>query len=222
MSEDKQTPVIDEAAEQHREMLQSGLTVMTDAADLINTAADKRVRRVREHYFVNNLLPIVRKWLRNDKEDPAEVGVWLNVADGLNNDIIIVDANDKEMFRLPPPFIDIPTRTVNIGATRHASIHQIVQQQDHLDRNGDQRAVYEIERSISDIFAPKPEDEAKRRNTFLLIGIYHRYSLPMEELLGARAEEILTAIKNFDDGTPIFDKHLPGAIDETSEEHYVY
>lgn len=174
------------AAGEHKAHLDN----LDDACSLINNYVEKQIRHIPEHYFVKVLLPLMRGWLRGD---PVEIGIWLNVADGLDRQIVVVDENKKEMFRVPPPFVGVPTR-VHVPGEKLVTLGTIVQHQKNLSDNGDKRAAMQIEHELVDICAPRPEDEEKARNILLLVSIYLRYDLPMEEVLGPKAKEILKTI----------------------------
>lgn len=185
---EKKQPV-DPASEQYREIIRDGLNHMTEAALEINQFVAGRIRKVPESYFLNVLLPIVRAHVRN--EYPENLGLWMNVADGMENHIEITDEQGAFLFKLPPPFNPLPNRDQRPEeGRRFGTIAQLVGRQADMLDNGDTRGSMVIDNEIAALCAPRPEDETKTKNLALLVQMYARYKLPLEEVLGAAAAEI--------------------------------
>lgn len=175
----------------YRKYVTEGLERMAVAATEINNHTLERKRKVPEPYFVNILLPVLRKWI---KREEVEVGHYLNVADGLNNEIEVVDVNGVKLYDVPPLFVDIPTRVARaVPGERIITIDALVQMQGlHID-NGDVRQHFAIEHDLIDILSPRVEDSAKAKCLVQLIHIYERYELPIEELVGDKLAPVIRA-----------------------------
>lgn len=165
----------------------AGLADWDSAAQQILDMTKAMVRRVPEPYFVHKLLPIIRNWVQNL---PAEVGVWMNVADGMENEIIVVNEKNEELFICPPPFINIPPRT-QFGKKNRDSAHAIVHAQGLMYDVGDIRQANSIDESLFDMVVDKPDVAIMTAALDKLISIYQRYELPLQELLGAHTDEIM-------------------------------
>jgi hypothetical protein len=167
---------------------------MTAAATEINQHTAERRRMVPEPYFVNILLPTLRKWIR--RED-VEVGHYLNVADGLNNEITVIDENGVKLYDVPPLFVDTPTRVARFDDNnRIANVHKLVQIQGMKADNGEMRDFMNIEDDLVDMLTPRAEDAAKTEALVKLVYIYDRYDLPLEELVGDIAPVIRKALQD--------------------------
>lgn len=223
MSESTQKPAekkvpIDKGSKIYQEMIMAGLQSMDGAVAEINEESARRQRYVPEPYFVNVLLPILRKWIRNDPKDPAEPGLWFNLAGGLNNTLDVADAKGQLLFTAPPLFMDIPARNKK-GAEGMVSIHQLVDMQGHMFDNGDQRKAFEVENELVEILEPKAEHVERTRHLVTLVHIYHRYNLPLSELLGEMASEVEAELTRRDaKALPAAEqKKLDAGIDEDEE-----
>lgn len=214
----------DLASAEYQKSLDKGLRSFQAAADEINLMSAKRIRKVPEHYFKANLLPLVRAWIVKDDNNPPEIGFWLNVADGLNNHIEIVDDKDQEkvLFLVPPPFCDIPMRTELPNAKRLVTVHDLVLLQGDMHDNGDQRGFWDLERQIADVCSPRPEDAAKTRYLVMLVKIYDRYNLPLEELVGSLADEIRAELKKGKTASATNALASTGSTDDDVEEEIIY
>lgn len=182
------TGVNPEASATYQAIVKRGLEGFGSAVAAINETTAARIRNVREPYFQAVILPILRKRVRNEVCD--DLGVWLNVADGLNNPMNVVDDDGKLLFVCPPAFIDIHLNTTPPKG-RFTTTHHVVQQQSDMVANGDMRGVMAIEEGIFDAHRPVTHVEDFADAVMKLVDIYTFYSLPMEEVLGERAEEIL-------------------------------
>lgn len=179
----------EQANHHYQEIVKRGLEGFGAAVAAINQGSAARIRNVLEPYFQAVILPIVRQRVRG--EVCENLGVWLNTADGLNNPMNIVDAEGKLLFVCPPAFIDIHLSTKPPEGRRFTTTHHVVQQQSDMIVNGDMRGVMAIENGIYEAHKPV-SDQGDRANAILkLVDIYRFYKLPMEELLGPQAEEIL-------------------------------
>lgn len=172
--------------------------------DLVNN----RVRKVPETYFYHKLLPIVRDWYKNGVAD--RIGDWLNVADGMYNPIIVVDDDDKsELFTLPPAYLRIPPKVIQRSSVmeRKSTLAEVVDRQAIALENGDTRMVMQIEGSIASSVDFNSPSMVYFKNIYSMMGIYRRYELPLEELLGEEADVVA---KTLDD---LFNK--PSKVTET-------
>ena len=192
-TDEKPKQPLDKGSQIYQEMIRAGLAQMDGAVAEINAESESRQRMVPEVYFVQNLLPILRKWVRNDPKDLAQPGLWFNVAGGLNHPMRVAGPDGKFLFEAPPLFVDIPTRN-RAGPEGMVSIHQLVDMQGHMFDNGDQRAAFEVESELVSILEPKPEQVAKTEALVKLVHIYRRYDLPLKELVGDAAAEIEAAL----------------------------
>lgn len=192
MSVDDQKPVrtgIDPSANAtYQAIINRDLERFGSAVATINELTAARIRDVREPYFQAVILPILRKRVRN--EVCENLGVWLNVADGLNNPINVVDDDGKLLFVCPPAFTDIHLST-KTPEGRFTTTHHVVQQQADMIANGDMRGIMAIEEGIFQAHRPTTRVEDYADAVMKLVDIYKFYSLPMEELLGEQAGEIL-------------------------------
>lgn len=181
----------DKGSEAYRAYVAEGLERMAKAATEINDSTAERKRKVPEAYFVNILLPVLRKWIRREE---VEIGHYLNVADGLNNEIEVVDQEGVKLYDVPPLFVDVPTRVArHEPGVNIPTIHKLVQIQGmHVDNN-DMRQVFTIENDLVDILAPRAEDASKTRCLVMLCHIYDRYELPLEELVGETLAPVIAA-----------------------------
>lgn len=189
-------PPMDLASQEFQKAVNEGMKNWSVAADEINRMTERRHRKIPEPYFKTHVLPFVRAWMINDPENPPEIGYWLNIADGLNNEISVTDENGEVLFKVPPPFCDIPMRTVPPETRRLVTVHNLVAVQGDMYDNGDQRGFWEIERQLVDICSPRPLDEDKTRYLTMLIRIWDRYDLPLEEIVGGMADEIRAVLKS--------------------------
>jgi hypothetical protein len=176
----------------YQEIVRRGLEGFDSAVAAINAGSSARIRNVREKYFQAVILPIVRKRVRN--EVCEDLGVWLNTADGLNNPMNIVNDSGELLFVCPPAFIDIELKTTPPEG-RFTTTHHIVQQQTDMIVNGDMRGVMAIEDGIYEAHKPQTEMHHRADAIMLLVDIYKFYQIPMEELLGPQADEILALAK---------------------------
>lgn len=172
----------------YQEIVRRGLEGFDSAVSAINAGSSARIRKVREKYFQAVILPIVRKRVRN--EVCEDLGVWLNTADGLNNPMNIVNDSGELLFVCPPAFIDIQLNT-KPPEGRFTTTHHIVQQQTDMIVNGDMRGVMAIEDGIYEAHKPQTEMHHHAGAIMQLVDIYKFYQIPMEELLGPQANEIL-------------------------------
>lgn len=209
---------LDAASRAYQDHIMQGLESMSSAADAINQSVKDRIRSIPEAFFVSTILPIVRDWVAG--RDTAQVGVWMNVADGINNPINVVDENGQVVAIVPPPFIATPTPHLPPSGRRFTTVHQIVQRQSDSLNNGDVRAVMEVEQELINIFNPKAGDEAKAVSLMNLAKIYRRYDLPMEELFGDAAPSILQRIKDSESTTSLAGNK--DSQDNGAEEQFVY
>lgn len=191
---DVQKQPMDQASDAYQKIVKSGLESMTSAADEINAMTKERIRNVPVAYFQANVLPIVRAWVKGDKTDM--VGHWMNVADGINNPINIVNEAGELVLTCPPPFVGTPSRD-QAPTSRFTTAHQVVQQQADMLANGDTRGVMAIENSLIDIYKPRPEDHEKTVAILQLVAVYRYFGLPLEEVLGPNAQEFM---KNLTEG----------------------
>lgn len=214
--------VMDPATAAYRDHVMSGLKGMSEAASAINKSVEARIRTVPESFFVNTLIPIMRKWVMG--QDSPDVAIWMNIADGINNPINVADDNGNVVAILPPPFIPTPTLDQPPTGRRFTTVHHIVQRQSDSMINGDIRTVMEIENELISIFSPQAGDEAKADSLLKLAKIYRRYELPMEELFGDSAQDIskkLEALENAEGVTqPTVDE--VGEKDDSAEERFIY
>jgi len=167
----------------------AGLADWDDAANSILEMSKAMIRRVPEAYFVHKLLPIIRNWVQGL---PAEVGQWMNVADGMENEIIVVDEKNVELFICPPPFIGIPPRA-HFSAKNRDSAHAIVHAQGLMYDAGEIRKANAIDESLFEMVVDKPDVAIKTAALDKMIAIWQRYELPLQELLGAHTDEIMAA-----------------------------
>lgn len=168
---------------------QAGLDQWDSAAAQILRMSEEMIRRVPEPYFEAKILPIVRNWVQGL---PTEVGEWMNVADGMEREIVVVDAKNNELFRCPPPFIAIPPRS-EFGDRNQKSATAIVHAQGLMYDVGELRQAEQIEENLLELVVDRPDVALKTKAMDGFIAIYLRYKLPMQELLGQYSEEILTA-----------------------------
>lgn len=168
----------------YHDMVHEGLKVMDAAAAEINRMTEKRIRRVPEPHFRTALLNVVRAWVTK-KEPAPEIGYWLNVADGLNNHLHVVDAQDNILFTVPPPFVDIKLETKYDPKLRNQSIWHAVSLQGVHHDNNDQRKFWEMETSLVNDNQATPADKSLAIALTQLTAMYQYYDLPLEELLGA-------------------------------------
>lgn len=182
------------ADRQYKEIVSQGLDHMSQAANEINSFVASRQRRIPEPFFVKQLLPIIRAHVRGD--DNVELGIWLNVADGMNNTIEVVDENQQHLFIVPPAFSKLPERDVRPPeGKRFTTIGHLVGAQADMLENGDMRGSMVVDSELSELCAARPEDGEKTKDLLLLVEIYDRYDLPLNELLGSAADEIAAALK---------------------------
>lgn len=167
----------------------AGLADWDNAAESILSMSKAMIRRVPEPYFKHKLLPIIRNWLQGL---PAEVGQWMNVADGMENEIIVVDEKNVELFVCPPPFIAIPPRSEFTRKNRD-SAHAIVHAQGLMYDAGEIRKANAIEDNLFEMVVDKPDVALKTAAIDKMIAIYQRYELPLQELLGAHTDEIMAS-----------------------------
>lgn len=167
----------------------AGLADWDNAAQSILDMSKAMIRRVPEPYFFHKLLPIIRQWLQGA---PAEVGVWMNVADGMENEIVVVDEKNVELFVCPPPFIAIPPRS-EFSRKNRDSAHAIVHAQGLMYDAGEIRKANAIEDNLFEMVVDKPDIALKTAAIDKMIVIYQRYDLPLQELLGKHTDEIMAA-----------------------------
>jgi hypothetical protein len=216
---DDKKPKIDRGSKIYQEMIMAGLLAMDTAVSEINEESAKRQRSVPEPYFANVLLPILRKWIKNDPKDPAEPGLWFNCAGGLNNPLNVADPKGQLLFTVPPLFMDIPTRNRK-GQEGMVSIHQLVDMQGHMFDNGDQRKAFEVEDELVEILEPKPEHVERTRHLVSLVHVYRRYNLPLSELLGELATEVEAELNRRDaKALPAAEQKKPDAGIDDDEEY---
>lgn len=182
---------VDPGSAFYQERLKDSLKNLDQAAQDISDGTKANFRRVPEPYFVAHLLPILRKWIINDPKDPAEPGLWFNVADGLHHPIYVVDAEQNVLFETPLLFVQIPDRDP-LKNHRLNSVHQMVSVQGMMMDNSDHRAGWQMEQEIVQTLTPSPEVDEKTKNLILMVKIYQRYNLPLEEILG---EEVAAEIR---------------------------
>lgn len=194
MSDTPKTPPLSPADLHYRELIRSGLDHMSEAAKEMNDFVAARRRKVPEPYFANVLLPIIRDHVTG--KAPQNLGIWLNVADGMHNRMDIVDDEGNILFTAPPAFNNIPDRSTRPDPNdRQPTIAQLVERQGDLIDNGDMRGSMDIDQRILEQCAPRPEDDEATENLVLLIRVYQRYNLPLKELLGEAAEEIAELLR---------------------------
>jgi hypothetical protein len=210
----------DKANHTYQQIVRRGLEGFDGAVAAINKASADRIRNVREQYFRAVILPIVRKRVRNEVTE--DLGIWLNTADGLNNPMNIVDDEGQLLFVCPPAFIDIHLNT-KPPEGRFTTTHHIVQQQADKVANGDMRAVMAMEDGIYDAHKPKTHLDDRADAIMKLVDIYKFYQLPMEELLGPSADELLAVANQRKSASPAI-AALPAEVihDEPSDDDLIY
>lgn len=192
MSEDIQPKLIDPADNLFQSVVKERLEDLSGAAEEIIQHQESRRRKVPIQMFESVLLPIVRGWVRNDKD--VEVGVWMNIADGMSAELDVVDAAGNILFTLPPPFLD--TYLSNEAPQgRIVTPHTLVMQQEEMIRNGDQRGVMTIDQGLLETFSPKTTLNHKSRYIRMYVDIWQRYDLPLEEVLGPLTDKVKEALK---------------------------
>lgn len=174
---------------------------LRNSADAINNAAYNELRKVPESYFYMKVFPIIRDWLEG--KGTARVGEWLNVADGITKEIVVIDDDTKEeLFRCPPAMIqhEAPAIRREYGQ-RVITLDDILGRQELLMKAGNVRQAMEIEGQLSEVY-----DFSRHRNTDYLdyirrfILMYERYELDPSIFLGDDTAEIKEALGNlFDD-----------------------
>jgi hypothetical protein len=169
--------------------LKAGLTDWDDAANLILSMSQAMIRRVPEEYFTAKVLPIIRAWVQGI---PVEVGQWMNVADGMENEIIVVDSKNVELFICPPPFIPMPPKS-EFGEKNRGSAFAVVHAQGLMYDAGEIRQGNAIDEALFELVVEKPDIAIKTAAIDKMIYIYQRYDLPMVELLGSHTDEIMKA-----------------------------
>ncbi|MNQ02264.1 hypothetical protein D3C85_149330 [compost metagenome] len=210
----------DQANHTYHEIVRRGLEGFDSAVEAINAGSTARIRNVREKYFQAVILPILRKRVRN--EVCEDLGVWLNTADGLHNPMNIVDDTGTLLFVCPPAFIDQQLNT-KPPEGRFTTTHHVVQQQADMIANGDMRGIMAIEEGIYEAHKPQTEMHHRADAIMLLVDIYKFYQIPMEELLGPQANEIL-ALANKRDSTKVAlpTPHQEEIHDEPSDDDLIY
>ena len=198
---------------QYKGALKAGLDDWDSAAQSIIDMSRAMIRKVPEPYFFHKVLPLVRSWVQGL---PTEVGQWMNVADGMENEIIVVDEQGKELFICPPPFISIPPRSEFAPKNRN-SAHAIVHAQGLMHDAGDIRQANAIDENLFELVVDKPDVSLKTDAIDKMIGIYQRYDLPLVELLGSHVDEIMNAR-----GTPTKVEAKTQAIPDDEEEIVSY
>lgn len=210
----------DQANHTYQEIVRRGLEGFDSAVAAINNGSASRIRNVREKYFQAVILPIVRKRVRN--EVCEDLGVWLNTADGLNNPMNIVNDSGELLFVCPPAFIDIQLNT-KPPEGRFTTTHHIVQQQTDMVVNGDMRGVMAIEDGIYEAHKPVTEMHNRADSIMQLVDIYKFYQIPMEELLGPQANEILAlAAKRKSPQAALPAPHQEENDEEPSDDDLIY
>lgn len=193
--------------------LRAGLTDWDDAANIILRMSESMIRRVPEEYFKAVVLPIVRDWVQGI---PVEVGQWMNIADGMENEIIVVDTKNNEVFRCPPPFIPMVPKS-EFGEKNRESAFAVVHAQGLMYDAGEIRQGNAIDESLFELVVEKPDIAIKTAALDKMIYIYQRYDLPMVELLGRHTEEIMKAR-----GAPVKAATDSKAIPDDEEDTLIY
>lgn len=193
--------------------LKAGLTDWDDAANMILKMTEDMLRKVPEEYFKAIVLPIVRGWIQGL---PVEVGQWMNVADGMENEIVIVDTKGNELFRCPPPFISMPPKT-EFGEKNRESAFAVVHAQGLMYDAGEIRQGNAIDDSLFELVVEKPDIAIKTAAIDKMIFIYQRYDLPLTELLGSHTDEIMKAR-----GAPVKAAATSKAIPDDEEDTLIY
>lgn len=181
----------DKERDTYRTMLDESTVIFEHAATAISAEVSARRRKIPLAMFENILAPIVRAWVCN--VPGVEPGPWMNIADGMHNEIDVVDADGTIVFILPPPYIDteLPSEPP-VG--RIVTTHTLVQQQHEMINNGDQRGAMAIENGILSAFLPANSIPAKAKYLRMYIDIWKRYEWPMEEILGPDASIIMSEL----------------------------
>lgn len=210
----------DQANHTYQEIVRRGLEGFDSAVDAINKGSSARIRNVREKYFQAVILPILRKRVRN--EVCEDLGVWLNTADGLHNSMNVVNDSGELLFVCPPAFIDNQLNT-KPPEGRFTTTHHIVQQQSDMIVNGDMRGVMAIEDGIYEAHKPNTEMHHRADAIMLLVEIYKFYQIPMEELLGPQANEILAlSAKRKSPQAALPSPAIEESHDEPSDDDLIY
>lgn len=210
----------DQANHTYQEIVRRGLEGFDSAVDAINKGSSARIRNVREKYFQAVILPILRKRVRN--EVCEDLGVWLNTADGLHNSMNVVNDSGELLFVCPPAFIDNQLNT-KPPEGRFTTTHHIVQQQSDMIVNGDMRGVMAIEDGIYEAHKPNTEMHHRADAIMLLVEIYKFYQIPMEELLGPQANEILAlSAKRKNSQAALPSPAIEESHDEPSDDDLIY
>lgn len=169
--------------------LRAGLADWDDAANMILNMSQSLIRRVPEDFFKAVVLPIVRAWVQGID---VEVGKWMNIADGMENEIIVVDSKNNELFRCPPPFISMVPKS-EFGEKNRESAFAIVHAQGLMYDAGEIRQGSAIDEALFELVVEKPDIAVKTAAIDKMIHIYQRYDLPLVELLGSHTDEIMKA-----------------------------
>lgn len=180
---EQKTPPKPMAPNAYHEYVRESLESFSGAAAEINKMTGGRIRNVPEPYFRTKLLNIVRAWVTKAKPEP-EIGLWLNVADGLHNHINVVDEQGEILFTVPPPFVDIELNTTDFKEARKNSIINAVNLQGLHADNGDRKKFWDMETELIEGNKAKPAEHSMAEAMTQLVKMYRYYDLPLVEILG--------------------------------------
>ena len=167
----------------YQNYIRESLLSFSGAAEEINKMTEGRIRSIPEPYFRTKLLDIVRAWVTKAKPEP-EIGLWLNVADGLHNHLHVVNEQKEILFTVPPAFVDINLNTTDFREARKNSIINAVNLQGLHADNGDSKKFWSMEDELIDANAAKPAEHSMASAMTQLVKMYRYYGLPLEEILG--------------------------------------
>lgn len=179
----------------YRKHAESKIAHLDNAAKNIIAINTVGVRKVPETYFYHKLLPIVRNWYKNGRTDA--IGLWLNVADGMYNEIAVIDDDDNsELFRLPAAYLRFPAKIIRRADLndRKPTLADVVDRQAIALENGDTRMAMTIESSILSAVDFDPETLRYFKILSTMVSIYTRYEIPLEDLLGEDADQLAAAL----------------------------
>lgn len=154
-------------------------TFASTAAEL-NAAVEASIVTVSEQVFVNQILPIIREWVVDNRGD--RVHIWALTAGGLERPMR-VRVDPQTVFMVPPPYNHLDSLDAR-DKSENSRVYALTKLSNMKQRDGETRDVMKLDTEITEILWSEQSYQTLASYNILLAKIWARYGYPVEEVLG--------------------------------------
>lgn len=150
-----------------------------EAASAINNMVDNSIVTISESVFTGRLLPIMKEWILDKRGD--NLHLWAIAAGGPERPIR-VSLGSGDYFIVPPPY-NHPSTLSAKHQRENNQIHAISELMTRRQADGETREVMRLGNQMVSLLSTEHDTASLARYTILLAKIWHRYNLPVEQVL---------------------------------------